>query len=121
MTLQNTYEVYHVKVFHSSGTPMLHHPDSSKPFGIHTDVSKQGVGAILAQQINQELKLVRFASHAFSEIESRWHIMQMELFPVKRALKQFRPYVFGTKTKIMPIHNGLLPSNLNKAHLLVGV
>ena len=86
---------------------MLYHPDWSKPFEIHTDASKRGVGAMLAQQINQELKPVRFASHAFSEIESRWHTMQMELFAVKWALEQFRPYVLGTKTKIVTDHANL--------------
>ena len=86
---------------------MLYHPDWSKPFEIHTDACKRGVRAMLAQQIDQELKPIWFASRAFSEIESRWHTMQMELFAVKWALEQFRVYVLGTKTKIVTDHANL--------------
>ena len=86
---------------------ILYHPDWSKPFEIHTDASKRGVGVMLAQQINQALKPIRFTSRAFSEIESHWHTMELELFAVKWAPEQFRPYVLGTKTKIVTDHTNL--------------
>ena len=107
------WDSYHEREFNDlkllivSLDAMLYHPEWSKPFKIHTDASKRGVGAMLAQQINHELKPVRFVSRAFSEIESRWHTMQMELFAVKWALEQFRPYVLGTKTKIVTDHTNL--------------
>ena len=43
----------------------------------------------------------------FLEIESHWHTMQMELFVVKWALEQFRPYISGTKIKIVIDHTNL--------------
>ena len=76
-------------------------------FLYHTDDSKRGVGAMLAQQINQALKPIQFALRVFSEIESCWHTMEMELFAVKWALEQFSPYVLGIKTKIGTDHANL--------------
>ena len=86
---------------------MLYHPDWQRPFEVHTDASKRGVGAMLAQEVEGKLRPVRFASRAFSDTESRWHTMQMELFGVKWALEQFRPYVLGKRTKVVTDHANL--------------
>ena len=91
----------------TSPNVILQHLDWDKPFEIHTDASKRGVGAMLAQQVKGELKPVRFASRAFSETESRWHTMQFELYAIKWALDQFRPYVLGKRTKIVTDHANL--------------
>ena len=65
---------------------MLYYPDWQRPFEVHTDASKLGVGAMLAQEVEGKLRPVRLASRVFSDTESRWHTMQMELFGVKWAL-----------------------------------
>ena len=63
-------EFNYLKSAVTSPNVILQHPDWDKPFEIHTDASKHGVGAMLAQQVKGELKPVRFASRAFSETES---------------------------------------------------
>ena len=53
-----------------SPNAMLYHPDWQRPFEVHTDASKRGVGAMLAQELEGKLRPVRFASRAFSDTES---------------------------------------------------
>ena len=90
-----------------SPNAMLYHPDWQRPFEVHTDASKRGVGAMLVQEVAGKLRPVRFASRVFSDTESGWHTMQMELFGVKWALEQFRPYVLGKRTKVVTDHANL--------------
>ena len=88
-------------------TVMLYHPRWDDNFEVHVDASKHGCGAMLAQEINGELRPVRFASRAFSPTESRWTTMQQELFAVKWGLDQFRPYILGRRIKVVTDHANL--------------
>ena len=68
---------------------MLIHPDFTKPFEVHTDASKFGVGAMLAQSYQDKLGAVKFPSRSFSPTESHWPTTHQELFGVKWGLEQF--------------------------------
>ena len=50
---------------------MLYHPDWNSPFELHTDASKHGIGAMLAQWHNGKLRLVKFFSCSFTAVEGR--------------------------------------------------
>ena len=86
---------------------ILFHPDWDKEFEVHTDASKVGCGAMLAQRHNGILRPVRFASRAFSATESRWPTFHHEFFAVKWALEHFRPYLLGRKFKVITDHANL--------------
>ena len=45
---------------------MLYHPDWNSPFELHTDASKHGIGAMLAQWHNGKLRPVKFFSRSFT-------------------------------------------------------
>ena len=47
---------------------MLLHPDWSPEFELHVDVSKKGIGVMLAQTHNEKLRPVRFASRCFTSL-----------------------------------------------------
>ena len=78
---------------------MLHPPDFTKPFKVHTDASKHGCGAMFGQVADGKLRPVKFSSRSFSPTESRWPTTHQELFAVKWGLEQYRPYILGRKTK----------------------
>ena len=80
---------------------MLYHPDWNSPFELHTDASKHGTGAMLAQWHNGKLHPVKFFSHSFTAVEGRWPTTHQEPFAVKHSLEHFRPYLLGCKLTII--------------------
>ena len=80
---------------------MLYHPDWNSAFELHTDASKHGVGAMLAQMHDGQLRPVKFASRSFTPTESRWPTTHQELFAIKWGLEHFHPYVLGRKLKVV--------------------
>ena len=86
---------------------MLYHPNWESSFEVHTDASKKGCGAMLAQRQNGSLRPVRFASRSFNPTESRWPTAHQELFAVKWALETFRHYLIGRKFKVITDHANL--------------
>ena len=77
---------------------MLYHPDWNSPFELHTDASKHGIGAMLAQWHDGKLHPVKFFSHSFTAVEGRCH---QECFAFKHSLEHFRPYLLGRKLTII--------------------
>ena len=77
------------------------HPRFDLEFEIHTDASRIGMGAMLAQNINGKLGPIRYVSKAFTETESRWKTQHQELYAIKFALEFFRPYVIDKRIKIV--------------------
>ena len=86
---------------------MLYHPDFDKSFEVHTEASKYGTGAMLAQWHDNELRPVRYASRAFTQTESHWSTAHQELFAVKWAMEHFRPYILSHPVKVITDHANL--------------
>ena len=63
------------------------------------------------KEVEGKLRPVHFASRVFSDIEAGSHTMQIELFGVKWALKQFRLYVLGKQTKVVTDHTNFKMPN----------
>ena len=87
----------------TSPDTMLFHPDWNGSFEVHTDASKHGCGAMLAQWHHSKLHLVKFCSRS----EARWPTTHQELYAVKWALKQNRPYLLGRRIKVITDHANL--------------
>lgn len=62
---------------------------------------------MLAQEVKGKLQPIRFASQAFTVVESQWTTLQQELLTVKWGLEQFHPYILGRRTKEVTDHANL--------------
>ena len=86
---------------------MLYHPEFTRPFELHTDASKHGCGAMLAQLHNGELQPIKIASRSFTPVEAHWPTTHQKLFAVKWSLDHFRQYILGRKLKVITDHANL--------------
>lgn len=80
-----------------SDPKILSYPDFSQPFIITCDASKIGCGAVLSQIQNDIEVPIYFASKSFNKAEQRKAPVEQELIAVHWAVKQFRPYVYGSE------------------------
>ncbi|CAB1120564.1 unnamed protein product [Ectocarpus sp. CCAP 1310/34] len=95
-----------------SSTPVLHFPDFSREFVVHTDASEQGVGAFLAQPSRdsadgKELDIVAFYSKRFSKGQRHYSATMKECIAVVWALTHWRPYLWGRHFTCSTDHQAL--------------
>ena len=90
-------------------TPILAYADYRKPFRVHTDASKCGLGAVLYQrQEDQTLRVMAFASRSLSNSEKRYHSSKLEFLALKWAIhEQFHEYLYGSKFEVYTDNNPL--------------
>ncbi|CAB3402466.1 unnamed protein product [Caenorhabditis bovis] len=92
--------------------PILVAPKLGQPFTIEVDSSGNGVGAVLRQAQDAEGKdvlayasrVVAYASRTYNKHESRYAAIELEALGLVFAVKQFRPYIDGTRTTIITNH-----------------
>lgn len=80
--------------------PVLAYPDFSKEFSITCDASGDGVGAIL----EQEGRVIVYASKTLSATQKRWSATELELYAVVFGCTEFKCYVIGRRFKIYTDH-----------------
>lgn len=88
--------------------PILTYPDFSRPFIVTVDASKNGCGAILSQNFDNNDLPISYASKAFNHAESKKAPIEMELIAVHWAIQHFRPYLYGTKFLVRSDHKPLV-------------
>ena len=85
-----------------SSPPVLAHPDWNLPWEIHTDGSPSGIGAVLLQlHADKVLRAVCYFSRALTEVQRAYHQFDIESLAVLTSLEVFRPYITGSKVKIV--------------------
>lgn len=94
--------------------PVLSSPNFDKPFFIQTDASNSGLGAVLTQNIDDEEKVIAFASRSLTKAERNYSVTERECLAVVFAVDKFRPYVEGVKFTIITDHHSLLWLNRMK-------
>jgi transposase InsO family protein len=76
--------------------PVLAFADYSKPFILHTDACSHGLGAILYQKQEGQMRVIAYASRGLSEAESRYPAHKLEFLALKWAVTQkFHDYLYG--------------------------
>ncbi|KAE9003331.1 hypothetical protein PR001_g18001 [Phytophthora rubi] len=76
-------------------TPMLRHPDRSKPFVIIPLANQWAACAVLGQEYDGVIQPVRFTGWVLHDAELRYHIAEKEVLAVIRVLQTFKTLVEG--------------------------
>ena len=90
-----------------SQRPVLLLPDSKLPFVVHTDASGFAVGGVLQQDQGRGLQPVAYISQKMLDAETRYPVHEQELLAIIVALRKWRPYLYGTKFKVLTDHKSL--------------
>ena len=94
-----------------SNPPIMVNPDFSNAFTLHTDASKDGLGAVLYQNQDGVMKVIAYASRALSPTEKKYHLHagKLEFLALKWAVaEQFRDYLhYSPKFTVFTDNNPL--------------
>ena len=90
------------------GAPVLGYPDPSLQYILDTDASDVGVGAVLSQIQEGQEKVVAYYSKTLSPAERNYCVTRRELVAVIKAMKHFRPYLYGQKFRLRTDHASLM-------------
>lgn len=90
-----------------TSTPLLIHPDFSKPFIVQTDACDNGIGAVLTQVLDGQERVVMYISRTLQPAEQKWCVREKEALAIIFACESFRPYLIGTKFTIQTDHQSL--------------
>lgn len=102
-------------------SPVLAHPDLSKPFIVECDASSSGFGAILIQKDSEDQeRVIAYASRSLTPCQKRWTATELEAGALIYALETFRTYLLGNKTIVRTDHSPLpwLKQNKDKTYKL---
>ena len=72
-------------------------PDFTKKFTLTTDASYQGAAGILTQEDEDGPQIIYTFSKAFSEVECRWAIVELELLALVWSLEKMRTLLLGRR------------------------
>ena len=84
-------------------------PDLNAPMQIFCDASDWCQGAILAQIINNKLRILAYASRQMTSGERKRSVVEKELSTILWALSHWRMYTVGAFTQIYTDHKPIIP------------
>ena len=88
-------------------SPILTLPDFSLPFVLDTDASGDGLGAVLAQNVDGVERVVAYASRALSRTEKKYCATRREMLALVWAARHYWPYLYGRKFTLRTDHHCL--------------
>jgi RNase H-like domain found in reverse transcriptase/Reverse transcriptase (RNA-dependent DNA polymerase)/Integrase zinc binding domain/Integrase core domain len=86
---------------------LLTAPSGNGQFTIATDASDKGIGCVLMQEQEGELRILEFGSRKFSHVERRWDTREREAYAVKWAVEHYSDYILLGKVRIYTDHESL--------------
>ncbi|OWY98673.1 reverse transcriptase, partial [Phytophthora megakarya] len=88
-------------------TPLLRHPDRTKPFVIIPHANQWAACAVLGQMHDGLVQPVRFTGRVLSDAELKYHIAEKEVLAVMRVLHVFKNMIEGCPLIIYIRHSVL--------------
>ncbi|KAE9274322.1 hypothetical protein PR003_g29645, partial [Phytophthora rubi] len=76
-------------------TPLLRHPDRTKPFIIIPHANRWAACAELGQEYDGVIHPIRYTGRVLNDAELRYHIAEKEVIAVLRVLQVFRTLIEG--------------------------
>ena len=100
--------------------PILAYPDYDRPFILHTDASKDGLGAVLYQEQAGNTRVIGYGSRSLTPAEKNYHLHsgKLEFLALKLSVcEQFRDYLYYGKSFTVYTDNNPLTYVLSTAKL----
>ena len=93
---------------------LLAYPNFNEPFEIHTDASKQQLGAV----ISQKKQPIAFYSRKLNSAQVNYTTTERELLSIVETLKEFRNILLGQKIKVYTDHKNLTYKTFNTERVM---
>ena len=87
--------------------PVLGYPDPRISYVLDTDASDVGVGAVLSQVQDSQERVIAYYSKTLAPPERNYCVTRRELLAVVKAVRHFRPYLYGRRFKLRTDHASL--------------
>lgn len=94
--------------------PVLQSHKFDQSFRVQTDASDIGLGAILLQGQEDQMRLVAYISRKLLPRETKYSVIEKECLAVKWTLDSFKYYLLGRKFTLQTDHQGLVWLNRMK-------
>ncbi|GBM52961.1 Retrovirus-related Pol polyprotein from transposon 297 [Araneus ventricosus] len=88
-------------------SPILTYPRIDKDFILDTDVSNEGIGALLSQNIGNEERDVAHFSKSLGKPERYYCVTSKELLAIVKSIEHFHRYIYGQKFLLLTDHASL--------------
>ena len=93
---------------HLVTAPILAYPDYAREFILDTDASQVGTGAVLSQIHGGQERVVSYYSKMYSSEESNYCVTRQELLAIIKAVRHFRPQLYGRRFLVRTDHASLV-------------
>lgn len=91
-----------------TSAPVLGFADPKVPYILHTDASTIGLGAVLYQEQEGQLRVIAYASRNLSPSESRYPAHKLEFLALKWSVtEKFHDYLYGANFTVVTDSNPL--------------
>ncbi|GBN58308.1 Retrovirus-related Pol polyprotein from transposon 297 [Araneus ventricosus] len=90
-----------------TSAPILTYPRFDKDFILDTDVSNEGIGAVLSQNIGNEKRVIVYFSKSWGKPERNYCVTRKELLAIVKSIEHFHHYLYGRKFLLRTDHASL--------------
>lgn len=91
-----------------TSAPILAYANYSSPFELHIDASAKGLGAVLCQQQNGQMRVISYGSRSLNRSERNYPTMKLEFLALKWSItEKFHDYLYGNKFVVVTDNNPL--------------
>lgn len=91
-----------------TSAPVLAFANPNLPYVLHTDASRDGLGAALYQEQDGKLRVIAYASRGLSKSEQNYPAHKQEYLALKWAIcEKFNDYLYGTEFIVLTDNNPL--------------